>query len=554
MVAPRPYPSRIEHATCRAIDARIAAIRALSLDARFLLVQFVRSVSLKCLSTSVRIRNSTLTAALDCGVKKVCALKTELEAAGWIVREQVKSRARGMQVSDVWLTPWALEVLGLNNGNLEHPAMPVPSEQDLASDSFIPPARATLIPTEKRAFSQEESTPYISTTPSERQPAAAPHVLSEQETSLENQQPTAIAPKAYNNVIPNDLIPLHIAGISVPRIRMLMGMASKVGKRLGHIVEVAETSILQAKNPFHYTVSLISSPTDWAAKRAMLHQEQQTQKRKAKKTNQQADDHTIIAQAMRRTGMVSNSKRIYVWKLDEQGTVRRAAIAQFATTQLVDWMPLADIAAFAEAVRDGKFFAVDMHDVRDMAGIDPLSEDCSAVPLAQAHSDLDNTHLSANDGQEATNHPVQTTKATSPIDAALQALQTAARQSPDGLLASSKHTKVWKIIDGWLKVTTVQELLNTKTAIINWQPLSAEGVIDFAKWLKQGQLFPVDRQTVQSWCPQPQPRPIQPTTMQASTAKVPDQSSGQPTGIKNWHTSLASLFNTCGGQLQDAGG
>lgn len=617
IAAPRPYPPSIARAADRATDDRLASIRALSVNARLALQKITRCISTSDITQSVRIGRDLLARILGVSTKTISRIKTELEKAGWIERHQVMSRKYGMQVGDIWLTPWALQELQLVvPGKFDPINMPIASEDNIAIRAAVPPKQANFLSKNvPRSVGQKCPTPYLlSQSLSERQSAAAvalPVVFQEKNpedtttcapahdssvpdalatTATDSSTPDAPA-VASDDSVPDDLMVLRACGIPVSGIRKLMGMATQAGHFLGNIVEVAGDNILGARNPFSYVCKLISSKTDWQGKLAYLREQQFQQElmdKQALCSNQNLD---TIQQAMAATGMIASHKRTHVWKLDDEGIVRKAEIAQLlADPMLTKWLPLLDMAGLAQAIGEGKLFAVDMQDLRDMQGdgqhhegegsqqgeqaapqavCEPLQElpmptpvtvaepppaaapAEPAVPVAQPA--LSTPPSTAQVKPVAKQQPQQPWH-NLPQRRELDAIWAAAAQSPDALLSNHKQAKVWKIIDGWLKVATVQELLNTKTAIIHWQPLSPEGVVDFAKRLQQGQLFPVDKQTLQSWCPQPQPASVQ-SAMQArpAAAKVPDRPSPQTTGTQNWRTSLASLFNKAQGQFQGAG-
>lgn len=143
---------------------------------------------------------------------------------------------------------------------------------------------------------------------------------------------------------------LRHAGISTGGIRKLMGMATRAGRFLGDIVQVATASILKAKKPFSYVLKLISSKTDWQGKLAYLREQQFQQELMAKQALCGNQDLETIKKALARTGMIASYKRTHVWKLDDEGVVRKAEIAQLlADPMLAKWLPLLDIARHCRA-------------------------------------------------------------------------------------------------------------------------------------------------------------------------------------------------------------
>jgi hypothetical protein len=102
-------------------------------------VRVLRNVSARRPAEPVRIGNLTLAAALHTSDRTTRRIKASLEDKGWITRHQVKSRLRGMQVSDIWLTPHALLVLGLAPANPADSAPPDASPASARSSAFEPP-------------------------------------------------------------------------------------------------------------------------------------------------------------------------------------------------------------------------------------------------------------------------------------------------------------------------------------------------------------------------------------------------------------------------------
>ena len=111
----RDFPGPIRLALARAAACDGAGLQRLDAGERALLVRLVRNVSAATPEESVRIANPTLAAGLHVSERTIHRIKAGLEAKGWITRQQVQSRRRGMQISDVWLTRHALETLGLTS-------------------------------------------------------------------------------------------------------------------------------------------------------------------------------------------------------------------------------------------------------------------------------------------------------------------------------------------------------------------------------------------------------------------------------------------------------
>lgn len=81
-------------------------------------------------------------------------------------------------------------------------------------------------------------------------------------------------------------------------------------------------------------------------------------RRSAREQSQREADMECIKAAMQTTGMLASAKRNHVWILDD-GWVKKAEVEAVVQSPRVQWMPLIDISAAAEALREGKLFAVD---------------------------------------------------------------------------------------------------------------------------------------------------------------------------------------------------
>ena len=108
-----------------------------------LLQKITRCISTSDVAQSVRVSRNLLADILGVSVKTISRIKAELENAGWIERHQIKSRIYGMQVGDIWLTPWALQELQLVAPGQLHPVnMPVPCDNSIAIRAAVPPKKA----------------------------------------------------------------------------------------------------------------------------------------------------------------------------------------------------------------------------------------------------------------------------------------------------------------------------------------------------------------------------------------------------------------------------
>lgn len=507
---PAPYPPSIVRAADRATDCRIPAISALKPYARLLLQTLVRSIQTKDIANSVRISNEFFSQTLHVSVNKICKIKKELESKEWIIRSQVQSRKQGMQVSDICLTPWALQTLGLASGRVkDHPMMPIPSEEQIA-------IRAAVV---------EEPTPpqSIEIDINATQQPAAPATS---DTSNDTSAATVLAanpePQTKDDTssqVPDDLMPLKHLGLRTSAIRKLMGMASKAGLMLGHIVELAENSIAKAKNPYAYTVKLISSNIDWQGRLAAKRLKEEQQQEATAQEQQTADDASTLHQALAKTGLLSSEKRIYVWQWNAASAVlERTSIENFMGDPLLaKWAVALDTHAIAQAIRDGLIFPVTKVQLEQWQA--PPSDDASEQPLVftpPTPAPAGEAVVQPQIEDEGRTHPWHGT----PLAANMDALFTAASASPERWLCNPAK-KIWlfRVDSDWIRMAKVQEVQSKEAHKVQWLAVPPGDVPKIAQLLQKGQIIPIDKATLQSWEPsQPQRETAAPET--APTAKA----------------------------------
>ncbi|SER37378.1 hypothetical protein [Giesbergeria anulus] len=525
---PAPYPPSIARAADRATDCRIPPINALKPYARLLLQALVRSIQTKDITNSVRISNECFAQTLHVSVNKICKIKKELESKEWIVRTQVQSRRLGMQVSDICLTPWALRTLGLVSGRVkDHPAMPIPSEDQIA-------IRAAVV--------QEPAPPqHIEIKTGGDQPAPA---TSDATVAATKSDPQA----AYyaNNQVPDDLMPLRHLGLRASAIRKLMGMASKAGLMLGHIVELAEDSIAKAKNPYAYTVKLLSSNIDWQGRLAAKRKREAQQQEDTAQEQQTEDDASTVRQALAKTGLLSSEKRLYVWQWDSSSAVlKRTNIENFVCDPLLaKWAVALDTHAIAQAIRDGSIFAVTKEQLEQWQTAP--SDDASAEPLV--FTTPPTPPASPTPASKAgVQPPMQPAKRThpwhgTPVAADMDALFAAASASPERWLCNPAK-KVWlfRADNDLIRMAKLQEVQSKEAHKVEWRAVPTADITKVAQLLQEGQLIPVDKVTVQSWEPsQPQRETAAPEI--AGALPPPTRQSGwQGLGLDN---GLGCFFPT----------
>lgn len=279
----RDFPTPIRDALSR-IAGRVGRCAELGATARLLLAELVRCVGYKTPEVPFRVGNDALAAALGASVRSVGRLKLELEMAGWIGRRQVKSRRRGMQVADHWLTPLALDALGLGGPAVDNRRgtypQATPKRRPTASDAFqtLPQSPSERRPAPTGPGNGEEPEDKES---SPEQPAlseAELEVLRELQAQygddlalMDAEEQGGLPPTIEEQLspqvagVPDDLQLLAHAGVTVHGIRKLMGLASRAGVRLADVVAAAGSHIARARKAYCYVLKLLRSGKDWAS-------------------------------------------------------------------------------------------------------------------------------------------------------------------------------------------------------------------------------------------------------------------------------------------------
>ena len=418
----RDFPGPIRLALARAAACDGAGLQQLDTGERALLVRLVRNVSMAAPKESVRIANPTLAAGLHVSERTIHRIKAGLEAKGWITRQQVQSRRRGMQISDVQLTRHALETLGLVEAAVpaapQEPATP-PSFQrpPKVTDALLFPQSVlqrrpcgtlefpdtgTTAPPDAELSRSENPSCYdsaqvdtkaqtcvhedlvrlepgmvlsIETEPSATDSPVSPALA---EITVEAELPAAketcpqpldgsagihdltvdspaqqqSLPEA-NRVLPDDVRFLaDEGGVTVAGVRLLMGLATKAGTRLGDVLQVAKDAVLKSRKPFAYMKKLLHTGKDWSA----LALGSQRQKEGQQQATARASDLDQLRAAMAE-GLYSHAKRKCVWRV-EFGAVHQSTIEDAAQGGIGRWLVLHDVSGLATAWREGKIFRV----------------------------------------------------------------------------------------------------------------------------------------------------------------------------------------------------
>lgn len=265
---PVDFPSNIQAALGR-LAGRVGLCGRIAPKARLLLAELVRCVNYRAPSESIRIKNTTLAASMGLCVRSVSTLKAELEADGWIRRHQVKSRRRGMQVADVWLTQLTLEALGLvgGKGGVDRRGRSSPQPQTerrhrTANACLFPqPSSKGKLATPGPLKTEDQGTPL---SPSEVEVLKRLQARYGDDLSGMEDEGGCLAPAPVSDRVPKDLQVLLNLGLSEAGVFKLMGMATKANCRLGDVLAVAGRAISKAKKVFCYVRKLLSTKKDWA--------------------------------------------------------------------------------------------------------------------------------------------------------------------------------------------------------------------------------------------------------------------------------------------------
>ena len=172
------------------------------------------------------------------------------------------------------------------------------------------------------------------------------------EVTLESPEQQPSIPSA-SHLLPDDVRFLaDDGGVTVAGIRLLMGLATKAGTRLGHVLQVAKDSVLKSRNPFAYVNKLLRSGKDWSALAL--------QARRLAEEQQQAMARTSDLDQLRAAmgdGLYSHAKRKFVWRV-EFGAIHQSAVEDAAQGGIGRWLVLHDLGGLAAAWREGKIFPV----------------------------------------------------------------------------------------------------------------------------------------------------------------------------------------------------
>jgi hypothetical protein len=363
--AVRDFPPIIRTALSRAAGSDAHGLSELSTQERSLLCRIIRNVNATEPSASIRIANETLAIAMKVSDRTIRRIKVQLEAKGWFSRSQIQSRRYGMQISDVWLSSQALNALGLTN---------TPAQ---AREDFHATEHSTAKP----------------------QPSEL----------LANGSKQVPATTCFTDELPADLIELRdVAGLTVGGIRLLMGLASRSGTKLGLIFTATRDLVLASREPFAYLKKLIQSGRDWSqvvvqaqAAQVVVEQEIKT-----------SSDRSELVEAF--TGrMFSHAKQLYVWS-EFGGVIHQARVKLTNENGLESWQPLLDTTPLVDAWKSGKLFEINHQKLSEWKGQTSATESCSsnrcAIPAQVKTSSAEPCHSQSDNSLAYVSHAKEDTQ------------------------------------------------------------------------------------------------------------------------------------------------
>lgn len=263
-------PSRIAQAVGRLLTSTHDWALELCCAQRSLLARIVGLADKQDPARDIHVRRTTLASWIGVSVATIQRLLLSLEQAGWITRDQVKSRRRGFQVGEIRLTELAIH-------RLFAPGAAAHAERSADRDARTArPASAQDAP-----VAQKPATPSSAHSPQSnpvflRQSALSDALLDTQQClhrqpdtgSSKNhiqEASTAARRRAFHPNLPSGLHWLQSVGIKPSGICALMRRATDAGNRLEDVAKAAKKSLQQAKNPFAYLHALAVQSRDWSA-------------------------------------------------------------------------------------------------------------------------------------------------------------------------------------------------------------------------------------------------------------------------------------------------
>lgn len=223
-----PYP--ILAAVGRAMFVKAHGLRNLLLPERVMLAHVIRCLDKDRPTDLAFVRRTTLADQLECSKATVTRQLARLEEAGWIVRDQVKSRIRGFQVGGIALTQAAAAALFIRTA-------PDPQAQRRAPVTH--PCRTSV--------KEEEQS-------SQRQLASPSGPVDNFGAESRGK------PRGVNLPITLRWLVEHMSPFGVCK---LMAIAREKQIRLEDVTNQCMDQIRAAKRPFGYVRNLLGRDKDW---------------------------------------------------------------------------------------------------------------------------------------------------------------------------------------------------------------------------------------------------------------------------------------------------
>jgi len=209
----------------------------------------------------IYVRRTTLASWIGVSVATIQRLLLALEQAGWIKRDQVKSRRRGFQVGEIRLTAVAISRLfGTDESCRDgRPGQPTEEKPIGLKDVFLRRSSMTdaLLDTQQCLHRQPDKGSFGKNVKAESS----------------NHNTNTFAPR-----LPHGLMWLKSAGITPAGICALMRRATASGNRLEDVAIAVKKSLKHAKNPYAYLHALVAQSRNWRASASKVIQQAEEQK------------------------------------------------------------------------------------------------------------------------------------------------------------------------------------------------------------------------------------------------------------------------------------
>lgn len=233
-------------------------------------------------------------------------------------------------------------------------ATSAPSDRDTASaDTWLNIGRSGGMPVQGTASMRE---------PEARHEAPGSH-RSLPQAVLATAAPCAPGAEATSG-LPDDVQVLAgKGGVTLAGVRLLMGLATKAGTRLGHVLQVAGDAVLGSRKPFAYVQKLLRTGRDWSTL-ATTAQRLQEEARHVRATVSDLDQLRVALAE----GLYSHAKRRFVWRV-EFGAVHQSTVEDAVRGGIGRWLVLHDVSGLATAWRDGRIFRVEQATIEEWSRV-----------------------------------------------------------------------------------------------------------------------------------------------------------------------------------------